>query len=44
MATGAYAATFFDRTGAEIDALRLGAEMGLGMLDLESLRIEEIAV
>ena len=44
VATGAYAATFFDRTGAEIDALRLGAEMGLGMLDLESLRIEEIAV
>ncbi len=44
VATGAYAATFFGQTGADIDALRLGAEMGLGTLDLDSLRIEEIAV
>ncbi|MBL7163882.1 MAG: DUF362 domain-containing protein [Anaerolineales bacterium] len=44
VATGAYAATFFDKTGADIDALRLGAEMGLGTIDLDSLNIEEIAV
>jgi len=44
VATGAYAATFFDLTGADIDALRLGAEMGLGTLDLGSLKIEEIVV
>ncbi len=44
VATGAYATTFFGLTGADIDALRLGAEMGLGTLDLDSLKIEEVAV
>jgi uncharacterized protein (DUF362 family) len=44
VAAGSYAATFFDQTGADIDALRCAAEMGLGTLDYGSLRIEEIAV
>lgn len=44
VATGAYAAAFFGRTGSDIDALRIGAEMGLGSLDLDSLSIEEINV
>lgn len=44
VATGAYAATFFGLTGNDIDALRIGAEMGLGTLDLNNLSIEEIAV
>ncbi len=44
VATGAYAATFFGKTGSDIDALRLGAEMGLGSLDLNGLSIEEISV
>ena len=37
-------ATFFGQTGADIDALRYGSEMGLGTLDYSSLRVEEIAV
>jgi uncharacterized protein (DUF362 family) len=44
VAAGSYAATFFDQTGADIDALRCAAEMGLGTLDYSSLRVEEIAV
>jgi uncharacterized protein (DUF362 family) len=44
VAAGSYAATFFDQTGADIDALRCAAEMGLGTLDYSSLLVEEIAV
>jgi uncharacterized protein (DUF362 family) len=44
IAAGAYATTFFGLTGSDIDALRIGADMGLGTLDLDSLRIEEISV
>jgi uncharacterized protein (DUF362 family) len=44
VAVGSYAATFFDQSGADIDALRCGAEMGLGTLDYSSLQIQEVAV
>jgi len=44
VAVGAYAATWFGRTGEDIDALRCASEMGLGTLDYGSLRVEELAV
>jgi uncharacterized protein (DUF362 family) len=44
VAADAYAATLFDRTGADIAYVRAAAEMGLGTLDLASVKIEEIAV
>ena len=44
VAVGAYAATFFGQTGADVDALRCAAEMGLGTLDYSSLQIQEVAV
>jgi hypothetical protein len=44
VAVGSYAATFFGLSGSDIDALRYGAEMGLGTLDYNSLRIEEVSV
>jgi hypothetical protein len=44
VAVGSYAATFFGQSGADIDALRCGAEMRLGTLDFSSLSIEEVAV
>jgi len=44
VAVGAYAATFFGQTGADVDALRCAAEMGLGTLDYGSLQTVEVAV
>jgi uncharacterized protein (DUF362 family) len=35
-------ATLFGLTGADIPAVRTGAEMGLGMIDLHNIRIEEV--
>ena len=44
VAADAYAATLFDLGGKDIAYVRAAAEMGLGTLDLDSLKIEEIAV
>ncbi|HEY90722.1 MAG TPA: DUF362 domain-containing protein [Dehalococcoidia bacterium] len=44
VAADAYAATLFGFTGADIPATRIGAEMGLGTLDLDSVKVEEISV
>ena len=44
VAADAYAATLFGFTGADIPATRIGAEMGLGTLDLSSVKVEEISV
>jgi uncharacterized protein (DUF362 family) len=43
VAADAYAATLFSLTGSDIPATRAGAAMGLGTLDLASVRIEEIS-
>jgi len=44
VAADAYAATLFGLTGADIPAIRCGAEMGLGTMDLAHVKVEEIAV
>lgn len=44
VAADAYATTFFDRQAAEINYIRLAAEMGVGEMDLKAVRIEEITV
>jgi uncharacterized protein (DUF362 family) len=44
VAADAYAATLFDLTGGDIPYVKAAANMGLGTLDLGSIRIEEIAV
>jgi len=44
VAADAYAATIFELTGADIPAVRAGAQMGLGTIDLSSIKIEEISV
>jgi uncharacterized protein (DUF362 family) len=44
VAADAYAATLFGLTGADIGYVQAAAEMGLGTLDLGSVRIEEINV
>lgn len=44
VAADAYAATLFDLTGNQIAYVKAAAEMGLGTLDLGSIKIEEIAV
>ncbi|MGD2205568.1 MAG: cytoplasmic protein, partial [Anaerolineae bacterium] len=44
VAADAYAATLFDLKGSDIVYVRTAAEMGLGTLDLDSVKIEEIAV
>ncbi len=44
VAADAYAATLFGLQGRDIGYIRLGAEMGLGRLDLDALKIEEITV
>jgi len=44
VAADAYAATLFDLTGADIPYVKAAAEMGLGTLDLEAIRVEEVAV
>ncbi|MCP4543547.1 MAG: DUF362 domain-containing protein [Chloroflexi bacterium] len=44
VAADAWAATLFDLTGADIAYVKAAADMGLGMLDLDSIKIEEINV
>ena len=44
VAADAYAATLFDMKPADVKYIKLGAEMGLGTMDLGNIRIEEIAV
>jgi len=44
VAADAYAATLFGLTGADIAYVRAAADMGLGTLDLSSVRVEEIGV
>jgi uncharacterized protein (DUF362 family) len=44
VAADAYAATLFDKKGEEISYILKSSEMGLGTLDLASIKIEEIAV
>lgn len=44
VAADAYAATLFGLTGADVPALRAGAEMKLGTMDLKSIKIAEISV
>ncbi len=44
VAADAYAATLFGLTGADIPYIKAGANMGLGTMDLKSLKIEEINV
>ena len=44
VAADAYAATLFELTGEEIPYVKAAAAMGLGTLDLSSIKLEEIAV
>jgi uncharacterized protein (DUF362 family) len=44
VAADAYAATLFGRTGSDIAYVRAAADMGLGVLDLDSVTVEEIDV
>jgi len=43
VAADAYGATLFDLTGPDIAYVKAGAEMGLGTLDLQSIKVEEIS-
>jgi uncharacterized protein (DUF362 family) len=42
VAADAFAATLFNRTGADIEYIRLGDQRGLGTMDLKSINIETI--
>jgi len=44
VAADAWAATLFNLTGRDIPIIRAAAEMGLGTMDLKSIRIEELSV
>jgi len=44
VAADAFATTLFNMKPADIDYIRFGDEMGLGKMDLKSLKIEQIAV
>jgi uncharacterized protein (DUF362 family) len=44
VAADAYAATLFDLTGEDIAYVKTAADMGLGTLDLQAVKLEEIAV
>lgn len=44
VAADAYAATLFDLQGADIPFVKAAADMGLGTLDLGSIKIEEVSV
>lgn len=44
VAADAYGATLFSLTGADIPFIKAGAEMGLGMMDLKSIKVEEISI
>jgi uncharacterized protein (DUF362 family) len=43
VAADAYGATLFGLTGPDIAYVKAGAEMGLGTLDLQSIKVEEIS-
>jgi uncharacterized protein (DUF362 family) len=42
VAADAYAATLFGLTGADISYVKAAAEMGLGTMDLDGIRVEEV--
>ncbi len=44
VAADSYAATLFGLSGADIPAIRAGAAMGLGIMDIDAVKIEEVAV
>ncbi len=44
VAADAYATTLFGMTGKDIGYIRLGAEMGLGQMDLNAVNVVEVAV
>jgi uncharacterized protein (DUF362 family) len=44
IAADAYGATLFGLTGADIPYIKIGAEMGLGTLDLDAVKVEEVNV
>ena len=44
VAADAYATTLFGLNGDDIPAIRAGAQMGLGTMDLKSIKVEEINV
>jgi uncharacterized protein (DUF362 family) len=44
VAADSYATTLFDKTGSDIGYIRAAANMGLGTMDLTSIKIEEIAL
>lgn len=44
IAADAYAATLFGLKGEDISYVKAGADMGLGTLDLSSMKVEEIAL
>ncbi len=44
VAADAYAATLFDLTGADIAYVQAAADMGLGRMDLDNVKLEEIHV
>jgi uncharacterized protein (DUF362 family) len=44
LAADAYAATLFGLAGFDIPAIRAGVEMGLGTIDLETVKVEEISI
>jgi uncharacterized protein (DUF362 family) len=44
IAADAYGATLFGLTGADVPYIKLGAEMGLGTLDLSAVKVEEVNV
>jgi uncharacterized protein (DUF362 family) len=44
IAADAFAATLFGLTGADVPYIRKGADMGLGTLDLASVKVEEVNV
>jgi uncharacterized protein (DUF362 family) len=44
VAADAYAATLFGLNGADLSYVKAAADMGLGTLDLDSIKLEEIHV
>ena len=44
VAADAYAATLFGMSGSDIAYIKAGVEMGLGTMDLQGIKIEEISV
>ena len=44
VAADSWAATLFDKTGQDISYVKASAEMGLGTMDLDSIKIEEVNV